>query len=176
MLRGRNAIPGYLKGDSLSFECQQCGECCSHLGLVHKIKEDRGDYRFLIYNQYTGEKTAVVVDPDKVGLFLDKSIFTERPEACPFFRYEKLSAKGYCTVHLTRPEICRDYGCWRLLILDSVGKRAGRIMGQRHLASDDAALIRLFDEHINNLVEPDDAVWDDTVIRVLVREGYKVLT
>jgi len=164
------------KVDSLSFECSQCGECCSHLGLVHKIKEDYGDYHFLVYNQYTGEKTAVAVDPDKILLFLDKSIFLKRPEACPFFRYEILSAKGYCTIHLTRPEICRDYGCWRLLILDSVGKRAGRIMCQRHLASEDEALTRLFEEHINNLVESDDAVWDDRVIRMLVKAGYTVRT
>jgi Fe-S-cluster containining protein len=116
------------------------------------------------------------VDPGKIGLFLNKSIFTERPEACPFFRYENFSAKGYCTVYLTRPEICRDYGCWRLLILDSGGNRAGRIIGQRHLASEDEALTRLFEEHINNLVESDDAVWDDRVIRMLVKAGYTVQT
>lgn len=160
----------------LSFECHQCGECCSHLGLVHTIEEERGAYRFLIRNQYTGERTPVVVDPDKVELFCDRSIFTERPEACPFFRYDQSSAKGYCTVHLTRPEICRDYGCWRLLILDARGKRAGRIMGQRHLASEDPGLTRLFLAQIDHLVEPDDQVWDATVIRVLVRAGYTVRT
>lgn len=131
-------------------------------------------YRFLVRNQYTGERTPVVVDPDKVELFQDQSIFTERPEACPFFRFDRPSAKGYCTVHLTRPEICRDYGCWRLLILDTGGKRAGRIMGQRHLDSRDPGLIRLFRDQIDRLVEPDDRVWDETVIRVLTRAGYTV--
>jgi Fe-S-cluster containining protein len=158
----------------MPFECSQCGECCSHLGLVHTIQEDYGDYRFLLNNQYTGEKTAVAVDPDKIALFCDTGIFRERPEACPFFRYDRVSAKGYCTVHLTRPEICRDYGCWRMLILDSGGERAGRIMCQRHLASEDEALTRLFEESINHLVEPDDAAWDERVIRVLVAAGYTV--
>jgi Fe-S-cluster containining protein len=158
----------------MPFECSQCGECCSHLGLVHTIQEDYGDYRFLINNQYTGEKTVVTVDPDKIALFCDKSIFRERPETCPFFRYDPVPEKGYCTVHLTRPEICRDYGCWRLLILDAGGKRAGRIMGQRHLASEDEVLTRLFEEHINHLVEPDDAAWDGRVIRVLGAAGYTV--
>ena len=110
----------------MPFECSQCGECCSHLGLVHTIQEDYGDYHFLVKNLYTGEKTAVAVDPDKVSLFCDTSIFEERPEACPFFRYDQTSAKGYCTVHLTRPEICRDYGCWRMLVLDPHEKRAGQ--------------------------------------------------
>jgi Fe-S-cluster containining protein len=160
----------------MPFECSQCGECCSHLGLVHVIQEDFGDYRFLVNNQYTGEKTRVSVDPDKIALFCDKSIFLERPEACPFFRYEKLPEKGYCTVHQTRPEICRDYGCWRLLILDAGGKRAGRIMCQRHLASEDEALTLLFEEQINHLVEADDAAWDEQVIRVLVTAGFTVRT
>jgi Fe-S-cluster containining protein len=160
----------------MPFECSQCGECCSHLGLVHIIQEDYGEYRFLITNQYTGEKTAVAIDPDKVSLFNDKSIFSERPEACPFFRFDRASSKGYCTVHLTRPEICQDYGCWRLLILDSEGKRAGRIMCRRHLASEDEALTRLFEEHINHVIEPDDTVWDERVIRVLVAAGYTVRT
>ena len=164
------------RGNHLPFECQQCGECCSHLGLVHVIERDYGDYRYLVRNQYTGERTEVRIDPDKHDLFLDRSIFITRPEACPFFRFDNLSAKGYCTVHLTRPEICRDYGCWRMLILDAGGKRGGRIMCQRHLASDDERLTRLFEEQINDLVEPDDAVWDETVLSILRQAGYTVLT
>jgi Fe-S-cluster containining protein len=160
----------------MSFECSQCGECCSHLGQVHEIKEDLGDYHFLVNNRYTGEKTLVTIDPDKILLFLDKSIFGERPEACPFFRYRHETRKGYCTVHLTRPEICRDYGCWRLLILDSAGKRAGRIMERRFLASEDEALTRLFEDRINCMPEMDDEAWDREVIRVLVEAGYTVRT
>ena len=68
----------------MPFECSQCGECCSHLGLVHTIAEDYGNYRFLIRNQYTGEKTVVAVDPDKVSLFCDKSIFRNVPRHAPF--------------------------------------------------------------------------------------------
>ena len=160
----------------MSFECQQCGECCSHLGLVHIIYEDLGDNRFVVNNQYTGEKTTVTVDPDKIELFLDRNIFTERPEACPFFRYDTGTAKGYCTVHLTRPEICRDYGCWRILILTSEGKRAGRIMGERHLASEDPSLTRLFEDQVNDVIEPDNAAWATMVIRILTTAGYTVRT
>jgi len=156
----------------MPFECSQCGECCSHLGLVHTIHEDFGNYRYRVNNQYTGEKTVVTVDPDKIALFSDHSIFTERPEACPFFRYDRVGAKGYCTVHLTRPEICRDYGCWRILILDAEGKRAGRIMCQRFLASEDEWLTRLFLTKVNNIAEADDAAWDERLTRVLVAAGY----
>jgi Fe-S-cluster containining protein len=164
----------FIRGDPLPFECSRCGECCSHLGLIHRIQEDYGEYRFIVRNQYTGERTPVNVDPDKIALFLDNRIFTKRPEACPFFRYDEVSVKGYCTVHLTRPEICRDYGCWRILILDSAGNRAGRIMGSRHLAYEDEALARLFEEKINHITGLSDTDWDERVIQVLADAGYLV--
>jgi len=159
----------------MPFTCSQCGECCSHLGLVHVVIGEQGNYHFVIRNQYTGEKNQVAVDPDKIALYDDRSIFAERPEACPFFRFDRIAGKGYCTVHLTRPEICRDYGCWRILILAPEGKRAGRIMGTRHLASEDPALTRLFEAEIDCLKEPDDEAWDMQVVRVLTAAGYTVI-
>jgi uncharacterized protein len=159
----------------MPFECSQCGECCSHLGLVHTVQEEYGNYRYLVCNRYTGERTPVTVDPDKIHLFNDRSIFAERTEACPFFRYDRAGAKGYCTVHLTRPEICRDYGCWRVLILDAEGRRAGRIMCQRFLASEDERLTRIFDEQVNAITGQDDTAWDERLMRVLVAAGYTVL-
>jgi hypothetical protein len=47
-------------------------------------------------------------------------------------------------------------------------------MYQRHLASDDAILSKLFEQCINDIDEPDDAAWDDTVIRILSKAGYSV--
>jgi uncharacterized protein len=158
----------------LSFECFQCGDCCSQLGYVHTIQEDLGNYRFTVYNEYTGEKTAVTIDPDKIQLFFDKSIFKTLPHTCPFFRHEPGSEKAFCTVHLTRPEICRDYGCWRLLILDHRGQRAGRIKFIRTLHSEDTTLTRLWDSCIEEHREPDDAKWEETMIRILTRAGYTV--
>jgi Fe-S-cluster containining protein len=156
------------------FECQQCGECCHHMGQVHTIKETLSDVEFLVNNQFTGEKTLVIVDQDKQDLFFDKSIFLDEPEACPFLRYNKGDNKAYCTVHLTRPEICRDYGCWRLLILNSQGIRAGRIMYRRAFFSEDIILTKVWNECIARLEEPDDELWDKKIISFLKDAGYTV--
>jgi hypothetical protein len=156
------------------FECLQCGECCHHMGQVHTIKETRGEFEFLVNNQYTGEKNSVVVDPDKHTLFADKRIFLDLPEACPFLRYNTDEGKAYCTIHLTRPEICKDYGCWRLLILDSQGHRAGRIMYQRTFLSDDANLTRLWKRCIDCIDESDDGIWEKKVTGILSGAGYTV--
>lgn len=160
----------------MGFECQQCGECCSHLGLVHSIVEDRGDYTFVVHNRYTNEKNVVTIDPDKHEIFNDRSIFVRLPEACPFFRHQPGSELAYCTVHQTRPDICRDYGCWRMLILDHRGRRAGRIMFQRYLCSEDERLTQIFAECIDPIREPDDDLWDAQVIRILSDLQYTVRT
>ena len=158
----------------MAFECFQCGECCSQLGLVHSIKEDYGGYRYLVHNKYTGEETRVEVDPDKIDLFEDRSIFKKLPNTCPFFRHEPGCEKAFCTVHLTRPEMCRDYGCWRILILDHRGRRVGRIKFIRTLHSEDALLTKLWDSCIEEHREPDDAQWEAEMTTILTRAGYTV--
>jgi len=158
----------------MAFECFRCGECCSHLGLVYSITETYGNYKFLIYNQYTGEETPVEIDPDKREIFEDRSIFAKLPNTCPFFRHQPGSELAYCTVHLTRPEICRDYGCWRLLILNHQGRRVGRVKYIRTLCSDDSYLTTLWERCIENSREPDDAAWEAEMIRILTRNGFTV--
>ena len=114
------------------------------------------------------------VDADKRELFDDKSIFEKLPHTCPFFRHRPGSELAYCTVHLTRPEICRDYGCWRLLILNHTGRRVGRIKYIRTLCSEDSLLTRLWDSCDDIHREPDDRVWEEAMIKILMRAGYTV--
>jgi Fe-S-cluster containining protein len=158
----------------VAFECFQCGECCSQLGLVYSVTRTYGNYRFLIYNQYTGEEIPVEVDPDKREIFEDKSIFETLPGTCPFFRRQPGTGLAYCTVHRTRPEICRNYGCWRLLVINPRGRRVGRIEYIRTLRSDDRYLTDLWDRCIENDQEPDDAAWESRMIRILARHGFTV--
>lgn len=141
---------------------------------MHTIREEYGDYRFLVHNHYTGEETQVTIDPDKYGLFNDKSLFEKLPHACPFFRHRSGGDKAICTVHQTRPEICRDYQCWRLLILDPSGRRAGRIRNIRTLCSDDAHLTNVWENCIDGIDEPDDRKWEDGMIQILRNAGYSV--
>ncbi len=56
-------------GERMVFECQQCGECCHHMGQDHTIWETRSDVEFVVNNQFSGEKILVIVDQDKKDLF-----------------------------------------------------------------------------------------------------------
>lgn len=141
---------------------------------MHVIERKTGDNRYILKNQYTGERTEVVVDPDKIDLFQDTRTFMDRPEACPFFRFDTGQNTGYCTVHATRPPICCEYGCFRILILNAKGERAGRVMEYRHLASHDPALMALFSENEEILASLPDREWDEAVIRMIRSAGYIV--
>lgn len=128
----------------------------------------------MIHNQYTGEETRVEVDPDLRELFKDKSIFLKFPDTCPFFRHPPGSEHACCTVHASRPDICREYRCWRLLILNHQGGRVGRIRYGRTLCSAESHLNQLWASCIENLQEPDDRVWETKITRILTRNGFSV--
>jgi Fe-S-cluster containining protein len=160
----------------MAFFCQQCGECCSHMSQIHAILEDCGDGSFVLYNRYTGEKTLVRVDPEKRSLYEDREIFNLWPEACPFLRKVPQRGKICCTVHQTRPDLCREFGCWRMLILDAQGNRAGRVMGSRFLHAEHSKLSRIWDEQKEQIQASTDEEWDRTVIGILRMSGYRVRT
>jgi uncharacterized protein len=92
------------------------------MGEIISIREKTGDAEFRIWYTTTGEERTVHVDPDKMDLF-----FTKTPQttmACPFLR-EQATGTVICTVHRSRPDICHEYSCFRILVLDTEGKRAG---------------------------------------------------
>jgi uncharacterized protein len=155
-------------------KCCQCGSCCSHMRIVHATIEERGNYTFIVHNAYNGDVKEVRVDPDKIALFEDRSSIEELPDACPFLRFDEKAGKALCTVHLTRPDLCREYCCWRLLILDPRGKRAGRVMYQTTFLPDDDELSRLWERVQPTLNGLCGTEWDGAVIDALTKAGYRV--
>ena len=138
------------------------------------IDEEKDNYSFLVRNKYTGERYEVEVGPPLRHLYDDKQIFITLPEACPFFRRNDYDGLWYCTVHLTRPDICMEYGCWRFLILDSDGKRAGRVMGSRHMHAEDTFLRLVWDSQVRTLIEPDDHVWEKKMSDIVKSAGFEI--
>ncbi len=61
------------------FYCEQCGECCSHLGLVHSITEDHGNYEFVVFNLYTNESDVVTVDADSMPFMMTRASLSYSP-------------------------------------------------------------------------------------------------
>ena len=70
--------------------------------------------------------------------------------------------------------MCRSYGCWRILILGSGGKPAGRITGPRILRTKDERLKSIWAERIDGLDPSDLERWDLEMEKILLDEGYSV--
>nr|WP_319376773.1 YkgJ family cysteine cluster protein [uncultured Methanoregula sp.] len=160
----------------MTFTCQQCGECCSTMGEIIEVIEEISPLRFRIGYTTTGEERIVVVDPDKKDLFSHKSSMQERSLACPFLC---MAAPGrvICTVHASRPDLCRQYSCFRLLVLDARGNRIGKVIeSTRILRTMDHPLREIWDREIAGLQVADEHAWEKTAERLLTLRGYTVLT
>jgi hypothetical protein len=159
----------------MTFICQCCGDCCSTMGEIISIQEQIGPCEFRI--GYTdGEERVVSVDADKRDLFHDDQQQRDRKSVtCPFLR-ERAPRKRICTVHASRPELCRGYLCSRILILDSTGNRAGRVRyGTRSFTTDDRTLLDLWNCSIRDIPVPDDEQWEKNIEDIFTRAGYLVI-
>jgi hypothetical protein len=144
------------------------------MGLVYRIAAELGDHEYLLLNVYTGVKYQVRIDPDKILLFEQRINGHTSPEACPFLHLAPGGEKSSCTVHHSRPDVCREVFCCWLLILDTTGNRAGRVMGTRHLCPETAELEEIWETRVKRLEGADDAKWEEEVIHILTNAGYTV--
>ena len=141
--------------------------------------------RYLI----TGEVFLVHVEPkfaDEIeAKYADQEEIGRNPEGkgC-IFRCKDPGGDGIsCAVYPSRPNICRAFRCYRMLIYHAAsGELRGKIIGNAELRTQDKNLIALWEEKIALLpvpvtkktgsVNPDDHAWIDTVIAILARHGY----
>ncbi|HUH79094.1 MAG TPA: YkgJ family cysteine cluster protein [Methanoregula sp.] len=159
----------------MSFTCRQCGECCSTMGEILWILGQTGPDEFRILVSATGEERVVNVDPGKRDLFYPRTDGNARSLACPFLRK---SGPGLftCTVYQSRPDLCRQYACFRILVLDATGRKVGRVMDRsRHFVSADPLLNALWKEKISPADIPDEMLWEEHVGNVLSGAGYRVI-
>lgn len=157
----------------MAFVCQLCGECCSSMGEVIDIQEKTGDTEFKISYTTTGEERLVTLDPDKRDLFFQN--VTKSGMACPFLRQES-PGRVICTVHHSRPDLCRQYSCFRILILNAEGKRVGRVMDRtRYLVSSDIPFHAYWQRECQLPEIIDEERWEMEIDKILTREGFHVV-
>ncbi len=145
------------------------------MGELIRIEEETGTLKFRIRFTATGNEMEVTVDHDKQVLFRTRDLKTLQPEACPFLRSDK-NKKALCTIHHTRPDLCRIYICFRLLVLSPDGDYKGRVQdGSRFFSTMNLDLRRLWQDGIAGAIIPDEAVWETSVAEVFERAGYRIV-
>lgn len=158
----------------MSYFCQQCGECCSVMGQVFQIVEDLGEFRYLLRNEYTGDTIPVEVTPTLRGLYLSGATPPGSQNPCPFVRWDAGRMLACCTVHLSRPDICREYQCWRILVEDAQGRRVARVMDERFLCLENEGLRESWELFRDSLDSSGTEEWDEKVIRFFKEHGFSV--
>jgi uncharacterized protein len=152
-----------------------CGECCSSMGEVIEIREQTGPSAFRIGFTVTGEEREVTIDPEREALWSHQARHTRRTMACPFLREEE-TGSVICTVHHSRPDLCRQYSCFRILVLDGEGKKIGRVVDDtRYFDSGNAGLKETWDQECAGLGITDEDCWEEAVEKRLVSSGYRVI-
>ncbi|MDD1687415.1 MAG: YkgJ family cysteine cluster protein [Methanoregula sp.] len=145
------------------------------MGDVIGIKEQAGPSEYIIWFKITGEERRVWIDPEKQDLFDSQDIRKRRPMACPFLR-ETTHGTVICTVHYTRPDLCRQYSCFHILVLRPGGERLGRVVdASRYFTTMDPDLRAVWNREIAGIEIPDEALWEEHVEKTLTRAGYQVI-
>ena len=145
------------------------------MGEIIEILAELDPFFFRIKFTVTGEERVVSVDPDKQELFSlhdDKALM---PMACPFLR-QNSNKKYVCSVHTSRPELCYQYSCYRILVLDSQEKKVGRVTdASRYFITEDTDLRRLWNREIVSVAILDEKCWEEHVEQTLTQAGYHVI-
>jgi hypothetical protein len=129
------------------------------MGDIIGIVEKTGPSMFRIRFSVTGEEMEVTLDADKKELFRTQDTRLLRPMACPFLRFD-MQGRALCTIHETRPGLCRLYTCFCLLVLDPEGNPIGRVQdGSRIFSTMNESLRKLWEDKIAGGDIPDEAAW-----------------
>lgn len=159
-----------------AFECKLCGKCCMHAGghLIEVEKRLTGR-DFLCRQKIVGGTFRARIEERFLDAFRNTAENDAHPSWCPFLRALPGEEGRYvCTIHNSRPLICRSYACCAMRIFGPDGKEVGKVKGRRSLDTGDDALRRCWDESIAPLAIDDDIAWRTEVAGVLGRAGYRV--
>lgn len=159
-----------------AFKCTLCGKCCMHAGgeLIEVEKRLTGR-DFLCRQKIVGGTFRARVEERFLDIFRDSSENDAHPSWCPFLRSLPGEKEKYvCTVHNSRPLVCRSYTCCAMRIFAGDGREAGKVKGRRSLVTEDAALRRCWEEGVAPLKTDNDVAWRSEVAAVLGRAGYRV--
>jgi Fe-S-cluster containining protein len=145
------------------FVCNRCGKCCISLGRHISIERSLSPIQHYCRIGITGEIVPVTIAPEHREIHANGK---RDPGWCPFLR--RTSSDTFtCTIHGSRPAICRDFRCRTLVIYDREGNEAGYVSGKSSLNSSDPLLLDLWKDLHPGRASP------DQVREHLARLGYR---
>lgn len=190
------------------FECNWCGKCCASFGEFIRIERQLTSRDYYCRYGITNEVFMVHIKPEFAD-DIDEEFTAADPKdpgmakkGCIFSR-KNPDGKGFaCAIYDTRPGICRDFKCYRMLIHHPPsGELRGKVIGINELRTHDEILDAIWKEkiahiphpinsahpggavqthghdthilaHLNDVRHADDKDWVNNVVEVLAANGY----
>jgi Fe-S-cluster containining protein len=152
------------------FRCTRCGKCCRSLGPHIKVERRITEQDLYCRCMVTGDLFLAHIGGD----FLPRQRIRDRkphPRECPFLLLDSES-RYICSIYETRPQICRSFICYSMLIFDRNNEQVGKVKGRRSLESTDLELVTLW-EDIRRLAPGNESAWRREALGVLDRHGYR---
>ena len=157
----------------VAFDCTWCGKCCTSFGAFIKIERQLTSRDYYCRYGIKNELFLAHIEGDYADSQPPVSEDGELMKGCPFMRKNK-AGKGFaCAIYATRPQICREFRCYRMVIFGHVNHECGRIVGRSDLKTTDESLAQCWKEEILPLPHDDDPRWEKSVIAALAAHGYR---
>jgi Fe-S-cluster containining protein len=157
----------------VKFECDHCGKCCRSFGEFIKIERQLTSRDYYCRYGIKNELFLAHIEPDYADSQSASLKEGEQVKGCPFMRENKNGKGIACAIYATRPGICRDFRCYRMVIRRRDGYECGRIMGRNDLKTTNESLKQIWKERISpQLPSHDDPRWEKVVTDVLAFHGY----
>lgn len=145
----------------VKFECNGCGKCCRSFGEFIRIERQLTSRDYYCRYGITNELFLVHVQPEfaeEISADLDgrETLSGSSSQRGCIFSRKNQSGPGFlCAVYPTRPAICREFRCYRMLIHHAgSGELRGRVLGINELKSEDPDLVRLWTEKVSEIPHP----------------------
>ena len=140
------------------FECTWCGKCCRSFGEFIRVERQISSRDYFCRYGITNELFPVHVQPEFAEEIEEdfeeiSGGCTLAPQnGCLFMRKDPGGRGFACAIYPTRPAICREFICYRMLIYHRAsGEVRGRVIGAGEIRTTDEALKTLWDGKIADL-------------------------
>ena len=166
------------------FICDSCGKCCSSFGSFITIERQLNDRDYYCRYSLTRDLFPVHVNREYAFEIYDR--YSAQPgtstpagkRPCPFL-CKKPGGGGFdCAIYDSRPSVCREFRCYRMLVYDRENTLIGKVIGAGEISTSDETLARLWKEQIALLPHAhppggNDPAWIKKVTAILAAHAFR---
>ena len=196
--------PTYEIRGMVKFVCDSCGKCCRSFGEFIRIERQLTGRDYYCRFGITNDLFLAHVLPEYADEISDDyekesaSGSDNSRKKCVFLKKNRQGDGFACAIYPSRPAICREFQCYRMLIYNRDGHVCGKVIGRNELKTDDEGLANLWKYKVLHLPPPasvqsshlpqknahrntkshihgshvNDSDWTDDVVAILKEHGY----